>query len=173
MSILKAAVFGCFVAANAFALQLDFESMSCDFTQSVQSGKKVAVYSGTVIVKKPLKALWSYKKPIKKEVYVGKNEIVIFEPEIDQATVQKNKSGFAIEEILKNAKQKNAKQYEAVIDGTKITFELKDGFFDRLEYEDNLANSVTIKLTGCKKNIKLDDGIFVFKPSASVDIINK
>ena len=72
-------------------IPLNFSSFQADFIQQIDDeSKKIVKYYGKVYAKKPKTALWKYTKPIKKDVYINDNAVVIVEPELEQVIMQKN-----------------------------------------------------------------------------------
>ena len=54
----------------------NISSFEADFTQSVTDDKrKKLTYKGHVRASKPQNALWNYKQPVAKDIYIITNEI--------------------------------------------------------------------------------------------------
>ncbi len=70
-----------FCALNLNAGPLDFETLSADFTQSVQSGEAMIKYTGNFKTTKN-HAFWHYQSPNLKDIYFSLDRIVIIEPEL-------------------------------------------------------------------------------------------
>ncbi|MFK0449314.1 LolA-like outer membrane lipoprotein chaperone, partial [Campylobacter jejuni] len=66
-----------------FALELNFNTFSSNFTQIVKSKNSTLSYSGHFILSKD-QAYWSYDTPSKKEIYINKNQVTIVEHDLEQ-----------------------------------------------------------------------------------------
>lgn len=160
------------LAANLFALSFDYETFEATFTQTVKnkSGKKIE-YTGKIAAKKPDMALWEYKKPIKKSVYINKDEVIVYEPLLSQAKYLKKKSSVSLESILKNAKKEGENLYSAKDGDVVYKFSVSNDMIERLTYKDSLDNEAEILFSSRKKNVNLPTSTFVFNPPADTDII--
>lgn len=161
------------LSLSLFALNLEFESFSADFIQTVTNEhKKSIVYSGSLTVKKPDKALWSYKKPIKKDLYLNASQIIVFEPDLAQAVYMTKKSVPNISEMIKSAVDIGGGRYKT--NGSKIVFfTMKDAIPHTISYRDDMDNSVEIVLSNQKKNPAVANSFFEFKPTADIDIVKQ
>ena len=72
---------------------IKFSTLSAEFTQSVATEKSTLSYGGKLYLKKPDKALWVYTKPVLKEIYITKNQVIVHEPKLKQATITNYKEG--------------------------------------------------------------------------------
>ncbi len=66
-----------------FALDLNFNTFSSNFTQIVKSKNSTLSYSGHFILSKD-QAYWSYDTPSKKEIYINKNQVTIVEHDLER-----------------------------------------------------------------------------------------
>jgi outer membrane lipoprotein carrier protein len=157
-----------------FALNIDFDSFSADFTQTVTNEyKKKIVYSGSLLVKKPDKAYWNYKKPIKKEVFINSGEVIVYEPELLQAVVMHKKNLPNIVEILKGAKELEGGKYRAMSGQKEMIFTMASGIPERITYKDDMDNSVEIVFKNVKKNFPAPSSLFEFKAPANIDVVKE
>ena len=62
----------------AISSALDINSFEADFNQVItdDKGKKLS-YSGHIVASKPQYALWSYKEPVKKDVYITPRYVTV------------------------------------------------------------------------------------------------
>lgn len=79
-----------------FAIEID--SFESSFIQTItnDSNKKIE-YFGKLYFKKPIKILWRYEKPIKKDIFITENRVTIIEPELEQITISEN---FEVKNII-------------------------------------------------------------------------
>jgi outer membrane lipoprotein carrier protein len=151
-----------FPFSSLFAgILLDISSFEADFTQQIDDKEnKVVIYKGKVYAKKPQTALWRYTHPVRKDVYINTNKVLIIEPELEQAIVRKIKDDFDFFHLLEEAKKVGPNKYEAKYKGKKfqLFFDGKD--IQKLTYIDDFDNLVTIKFTHQNYNTPLDEKIF-------------
>ncbi|MEA3228286.1 MAG: LolA-like outer membrane lipoprotein chaperone, partial [Campylobacterota bacterium] len=91
---------------SVFASFEDIYSFQADFLQTVTDDKnKVLTYDGNISASKPQNALWNYKNPVNKSVYINSDSVTIVEPEIEQVIIKKLESSFNFFNMLKNSKK--------------------------------------------------------------------
>ena len=150
-----------FVGSLAFA---DFTTMlnfQADFTQTIQDDhNKTLSYKGDVIATQPAYALWKYKTPVIKSVYVLRNKVVMIEPELEQAIIKTMQSSFDFFTLLKSAKKVSKDHYEAMFENVKYTILTKGNIVKTIQYEDEFENTITIKFTHQQVNQRIDLNVF-------------
>ncbi|WP_200762261.1 LolA-like outer membrane lipoprotein chaperone [Nitrosophilus alvini] len=159
--------------ANFLFASLNIFTFKSDFSQKVkdESGK-IIEYKGKLYFKKPMKVLWIYKQPLKKEIYILRNEVVIIEPELEQVTISRLREAINIIEILQNAKKIDKNRYQASYNEQKFEiFTDESGNLKKIEFEDKLGNSVEIVFLNPKKNIDIDEKIFEYRIDPTFDVI--
>ncbi|MBD3796329.1 MAG: outer-membrane lipoprotein carrier protein LolA [Campylobacterales bacterium] len=150
-----------FFGASAFADITDMKSFQASFEQKITDDKnKEIVYKGTIEASQPRYALWNYKDPIKKSVYVLKNKVVMIEPDLEQAIIKTINSNFDFFSLLKSAKEIKKDLYTATFENIKYTIHTKDMTIVSINYVDEFENKVTILFTDQKVNKKIDLNIF-------------
>jgi len=90
--------------SSLFAAFENIHSLSATFSQEVDSGSSKILYRGKIFLKEPNYALWKYAEPIPKEVYLYREKLVVFEPDLEQATVSNIRENLDIFSILRNSK---------------------------------------------------------------------
>ena len=153
--------------------KIEISSFESDFKQTVkdETGKTIK-YFGKLYFKKPLKVLWKYKKPIKKEIYIVDDRVVIIEPELEQITITHFGETKNIIDILNKAKYVDKNRYEAIYHKQKFYIFLDDKKkLKKIRFKDKLENEVEIIFLKPKQNIDLDDSIFKYKTDPSFDIV--
>lgn len=152
------------ISIELFASLDNITSFEADFTQSVTDEKNKTIdYSGHIIASKPQNAKWSYKKPVKKDVYINSFDVTIVEPEIEQVIIRKVESNFDFFKIISNAKKIEENRYLAHYRDTKFTVVKKGYFIESISYLDEFDNKVKITFKNQKQNQNID--IKVFTPS--------
>jgi outer membrane lipoprotein carrier protein len=140
------------------------ETYEANFIQSITNpSNKVIKYYGTVALKQPNKMLWSYTQPIKKYVYMNNQNIIIDEPELEQAIYTKLENEINLLEFLNEPDLVDDK-YKLEFNGEKLI---------SIFYTDQMDNKIMIKLSNIKINNKIPDQLFQFFAPLDYDIIRK
>lgn len=152
---------------------LEINSIEAEFVQS--SKTQPIFYEGKFIASTPNLAKWEYIKPLEKIVYVSARQIISYEPMLSQVIVKKMSSTLDFIAILKNAKQDNKESdlYHSLIGDMYYTIYFKDKVPQRIEYQDQLGESVVITLKNVKLNVKVDKKIFEFAIPSGIDVIEQ
>ncbi|GAA7500544.1 LolA-like outer membrane lipoprotein chaperone [Helicobacter pylori] len=149
------------------------QSFSANFKQ-VLKNEKPLVYYGVLKAKAPSWALWVYEKPLKKEIYMNDKEVVIYEPNLFQATITPLKEKTDFFTILKHLKKQDDGSFKTTINKTTYRLVFKDGKPFLLEFKDEMNNLVTITFSQTEINPTIADEIFVFKPKdENIDIVRQ
>jgi len=154
-----------------FAIEID--SFESSFIQTItnNSNKKIE-YFGKLYFKKPIKILWRYEKPIKKDIFITENRVTIIEPELEQITISENFEVKNIINILKNATKLSNELYLAKYNNQKYLIYLsKNGILKKIEFRDDFNNMVEILFLNPKQNIDINDSIFKIYIDPTFDII--
>ena len=159
-------------ATSLFAGFLDINSFHADFKQIVTNeDNKTLVYTGMLQAKKPQSALWLYKNPIQKSIYIQENRVIVIEPELEQVIIKNIPDNFDFFHILHNAKQINQNTYIATISSKEYTIHLTKGIISSINYSDDFGNSVQILFSKQAQNIKIQDSLFQPIIPSEYDII--
>lgn len=161
-----------FASAN-----IDFEKMEtfkANFTQTVtnESGKKIT-YDGEIFVKKSGKVLWKYQEPIKKDVYIIDQRVIIDEPELEQVVLTTLEKNIDIVTLLKNAKELKKNLYSTKLYDTEYFIIVKDDKIEKIYFKDELSNNIDIDFSNIKINAQIDDSLFMFIIPENYDVIEK
>ena len=170
---MKKALFLILFLSNLFAeIPLNFSSFQADFIQQIDDeSKKIVKYYGKVYAKKPKTALWRYTKPIRKDVYINDNAVVIVEPELEQVIMRHINGDFDIFSLLKQARKVGKNRYEANYKKTLFTLYFDGKNIQKLVYKDSFENLVTITFSNQKYDIKFDPKLFDPKYPKDYDLI--
>ncbi len=149
-------------------------SYEAAFTQTIidQDNTKI-VYSGTFWAKKPGLALWEYRSPIAKSVYINNKQVTIVEPELEQAIYKEAPESFTLFNIIKGAKKVDTQTYIKTINERPYKLKVDGDKILSLHYKDNFDNSVTIIFSAQKPDKKLDTKQFRPVISEDYDIIHQ
>lgn len=150
------------------------ETMEADFTQTIvaEDDSKI-IYKGKMFAKSPSNVLWKYTEPIIKEVYIHSNEVVIYEPKLEQVIYSDLKENLDIFFLLKQAKKVKDELYSAKILNQNYNIVTKSSIVQKISFFDSLSNKVLIEFQNIKVNEHLDEKIFTFLPPAGVDLIHQ
>ncbi|MGL2596177.1 LolA-like outer membrane lipoprotein chaperone [Helicobacter pylori] len=151
----------------------NLQSFSAHFKQ-VLKNEKPLVYYGILKAKAPNWALWVYEKPLKKEIYMNDKEVVVYEPNLFQATITPLKDKTDFFTILKQLKKQTDGSFQTTINKTTYRLVFKDGKPFSLEFKDEMNNLVTITFSQAEINPKIPNEIFVFNPKdENIDIVRQ
>jgi len=157
---------------NMLLASIEINSFEADFIQIVKESKKTIKYYGKLYFKKPMKILWKYIKPVKKEIYIVDDQVVVIEPEIEQATISHFTKTKNIIEILKKAKKIDKNTLLAKYQNQNFYIYLDNkGKLKKIVFKDKLENEIIIVFKNQKQNIKIEDKIFEYKIDPEFDII--
>lgn len=151
---------------------LDIDSFEADFNQVIidDKGKELS-YTGHIVASKPQYALWEYKEPVKKSVYIASHVVTIIEPDIEQAIVRKIDSDFDFFKMIQKAKKITNSKYIATVNSTKYTILLDNTLIKSISYLDEFENKVNINFNNQSKNGKVSKNIFIPNIPVEYDII--
>ncbi|RDU65494.1 LolA-like outer membrane lipoprotein chaperone [Helicobacter sp. MIT 14-3879] len=155
----------------SFLFGLEFSSIEADFIQNLVSdeGSDAITYKGKLIATSDSKAYWRYDSPIKKEIFVNNNKVIVYEPDLEQAIISERLNLDFLKIINTTKESKDGLISE--INGQIFKIFLKDNKPDKITYTDELDNSVEIKLENVVLNKKIDYEKFKFNIPNNTDII--
>ena len=149
-------------------------SFEAAFIQTItdEEGQKLS-YSGTLTAKEPQFALWIYKKPVNKTVYIQKGRVTMVEPEIEQVIIRDIRSDINLFSLLSNAKKVKENTYVTELEDTKVYIELHNKKIALLRYKDKFDNDVLVEFSSQKSNIIIADDLFKPNYPYEFDVIKE
>lgn len=162
-----------FVLFAIFSYGIEVSSIEANFVQS--SKTQPIFYEGKFVALTPNLAKWEYIQPLKKTVYVTQNKLISYEPMLSQVVITKINSSLDFIAILKNAKQdsKDSNLYHSLIGNVHYTLTFSNHLPQKIEYIDQLGESVVIELKDVKINTKVNKKIFEFEIPSGIDVIEQ
>lgn len=153
-------IFFAIFASISLCFALNYKNISCDFTQEVISVDKKLSYKGTFVITKT-QAFWSYTSPVIKQIYVNGDQVVILEPQLEQAIITKLKELPNLTLIMEQATKVSKNEMQAKYKNIIYNIVFKDDLPAMIYYKDEFENIVKIHL----KNVKIDQEInpLIFK----------
>lgn len=148
-----------FFLSHILATDLNFNTYSSYFTQSVKSKNSALSYSGHFTLNQE-QAYWSYDTPSKKEIYINKNQIVLVEHDLEQVVFSHLDNIPNLNEIFKKAKHLNDNQLIAKYENINYTITLKDNEIQSIAYKDEFENDILITLNHQIKNPTINPEVF-------------
>ncbi|MDF1876886.1 outer-membrane lipoprotein carrier protein LolA [Sulfurimonas sp. SAG-AH-194-L11] len=166
-----------FFSALLFTLSFgdifSMNSFEADFTQVVTNEKGNRLkYTGHIKAMKPQYALWEYRKPSTKFIYVNKNRVMIIEPDLEQVIVKELHNSIDFFKIIKNATKIDKYTYTTNLQSVQYTIHISDSQLKSIEYKDQLDNSVSIDFTNHIINKNMDAKEFTLTIPLNYDVIN-
>ncbi|MDR1975669.1 MAG: LolA-like outer membrane lipoprotein chaperone [Campylobacteraceae bacterium] len=155
-----------------------FKSISSDFTQTIKSSENDTIkYSGSFQATSEGDnnfALWHYKTPIIKKIYFANNDVIILEPDLEQAVITTVDEIPDISHVLNEALKANKltnKEITVNIANVdyKISFQKNTPF--KIAYTDALDNKIEILLRNTILNTNIDKRTFQAEIPTNYDIV--
>ncbi len=161
------------LGAMLCAVENELFSFSADFNQSIKDEhNKTITYEGSVITKRPNFALWHYKKPVNKKIYVYHDVVTVIEPEMEQAIIKRVTDNIDIFTIINNAAKIDANHAEAHYNDQKFLLTFNNNhLLSSIFYRDELDNKVTINFSKQRSNLEINSTLFKATIPQSYDII--
>jgi outer membrane lipoprotein carrier protein len=154
------------------AFDTDLQSFHAHFVQTItDENNKSIVYRGTLWAQRPDSALWHYRKPVEKSIYIRSGEVVVIEPDLEQAIVRRLNEDIDFLEILSRARKSGPELYEAQYGSQTFFIALQGDVVDAISYHDSFDNDVTITFSDQKQNTPIDPERFRVSIPPSYDII--
>lgn len=166
-------VFSFLVPLSLFGAPKDLTSFHAAFTQTIlDDTKKKIIYQGEVWASTPQNALWVYKKPIQKSVYINGSKLTLIEPQLEQATIKTLDNEIDFLQIIKKAKLISGSKYSATLKGQTYFIDFSNDILSSISYSDDYENQVIIKFSNSEQNKVIDGSRFKVTIPADFDIIN-
>ena len=154
----------------AFIYAKPVESFTSSFTQTITSEQNDSVvYEGAVYFKAD-RALWHYKIPNEKLIYIHPETVTVVEPELEQAIISSHNEIRRMQSLLDDWLEDGEKVIQ--YDGIKYLVIFKDGLPQSINYLDTLENRVSIKLSNIQIGKSIDTQLFIPQIPQEFDIIN-
>ena len=153
----------------------NIKTIKTSFVQKIKNtANSVIIYKGEMFAKKENNlALWIYDKPVHKEIYYRDGDIVIIEPELEQATFAKLDKVPNIITLLKKAKKVSQNTLVTTFKDTKYTIKTDHEKIKEISYKDEMQNKVSISFINPKINTNINDSRFIYQIPAGYDILKQ
>jgi len=149
-------------------------TFSADFEQRITDDQnKSIVYTGHMQAKRPNMARWDYQTPVEKQLFIREHQVVILEPELEQAIIRNVSSDIDIFTIISKATKISDEMYLAEYRDMEFILKIKDGVIQAISYEDVFENSIVLTFSQQRVNKMIDDEIFQALIPADFDILRE
>jgi outer membrane lipoprotein carrier protein len=150
---------------SLFANKQHINTLEANFIQKVTNpSNKTITYKGKIYIRQPNQMLWIYTTPIIKNVYMVGQQIIMVEPELEQAIFTSLTKEINLIELINNP-SKVDKKY-------KLGYN-KDGVIKSISYKDEVDNNILIEFINIKVNGYIKNSIFFTNIPDDYDIIRK
>ena len=150
---------------SLFANEKHINTLEANFIQKVTNpSNKTITYKGKIYIRQPNQMLWIYTTPIIKNVYMVGQQIIMVEPELEQAIFTSLTKEINLIELINNP-SKVDKKY-------KLGYN-KDGVIKSISYKDEVDNNILIEFKNIKVNGHIKNSIFFTNIPDDYDIIRK
>ncbi len=176
MKFVKLFLFLTFSAGTLFASIGDLSTFSADFKQTITNEQnRTITYEGKVYAaKEENSALWEYRKPVVKKIYYRNGEIIIVEPELEQAIYAKLNKIPNLLKLLKEAREISPGLFETEFNHIRYRIRLNnEGKVEKISYIDELSNRVVITFSNQKQNRYIDRKRFICQIPSGYDILQQ
>jgi len=171
---MKRLLFLALLSVSAQANIDTLEYFKADFIQNiVDDQNKTITYKGHVQAAKPQYALWEYRSPVDKKVYILPHKVVVIEPELEQAIVKKIGDNFDFFSLIKHAKKIDASHYLANFKEKNYFITMNGNILVSIQYKDEFDNSVSIDFKNAEINKKIEKKIFTPQIPEDYDLIRE
>jgi len=151
------------LSSLAFSNIDNISFFEADFQQNITDDKgKVLSYRGHIKAMKPQYALWSYKVPVLKDIYIEPRKLTIIEPELEQVIIKHINSDFDFFSMIEHAKKIDNNTYTANFKETQFKIRISDSKkIESISYKDEFENDVKIEFKKQIQNRKIDKNEFL------------
>jgi len=171
---MKKLILSAVLTLNCYANIENLQYFEADFTQNItDDNNKTIKYEGHIKAAKPQYALWEYKTPINKQVYILPTQVVVIEPDLEQAIVKKLSRSFDIFTLIKKAKKVDKNTLVATFQNTTYTIKLNKDVIETISYVDEFENNVKIDFRNESENKKIPLTAFEPKIPEDYDLIKE
>jgi outer membrane lipoprotein carrier protein len=172
------------------------QSMKANFSQSTfnNHGKVTQKTTGDMALQRPGKFRWNVTKPMPQLIIANQHKLWIYDPDLEQVTIRAfnetsndapalllshdNASldqSFTVTTMTKNAEGKwfllTPKKKGEMFESIQMGF--VNNQIHEMRLQDNLGSNTVIQFQGIQANPQLASSLFVFKPSAKIDVIDE
>jgi outer membrane lipoprotein carrier protein len=153
---------------------LNIHSFVATFTQTITTPNDVVTtYKGSIALQEPYLAKWEYNYPIDKSIYIHNLDVVMVEPDLEQAIMSRMEQSINLFLILKKATKVSPTSLEATYQDRTYTIQIRNNFIQSISYTDELDNRVLIAFSNQINNKKLDSSTFKYHIPPFYDIIKQ
>ncbi|MDR1614154.1 MAG: LolA-like outer membrane lipoprotein chaperone [Campylobacteraceae bacterium] len=153
-------------------------SIASDFTQIIKNSENDTIkYSGNFQAMSEGAnnfAFWNYKTPLIKKIYFVNNDVIILEPDLQQAVITNIDEMPDISHILSEAVKANKqtnKEIKTNFNDTNYTISFQNGTPVKISYTDTMENKIEILLHNTLLNVNIDKLSFRADIPMDYDII--
>lgn len=169
------------------------KSLQADFTQTVQDnrGQIVETSSGALVIQRPDKFRWDYRKPHEQVIVSDGERLWLYDPELEQVTVRRLEQSLVgtpagllagSEDLRKSFEVERVEELRgwtfidlapkrADTDFKKVRLGLRDGELGSMALTDKLGQTTALEFSAFKRNPALPAARFRFTPPSGVDVI--
>ena len=171
----------------------DVQTLQADFYQyqPLDDGSRRDESRGIVSLMAPDRFRWHYQKPEEQLIIATGDEILIYDPDLEQVTIKPQRSDHSPLYVLFNpdvieqhyhlleSRRDNGllwitlapKQADDAIRKAMLGIDAKNNRLATIHLLDNLNQTVVFEFTNIRRNPELDAALFQFTPPEGVDIV--
>ncbi|SRR5579885_1216167 len=173
------------------------QSMRANFTQTIYDnrGKAIQKSYGRMAMQRPGKFRWEVTRPIPQLIIANGTKLWIYDPDLQQLTIRSLEKAagetpalllshvgnvldndFTVKTLQKNSPKWNwfaltPKNQGNMFDSIQMGFVNKQ--IQEMRLADNLGHTTVIQYQNIQTNVNIPASLFVFKPTAKIDVIDE
>jgi len=172
-------------------------SMKANFTQTIYDnhGKATQKSYGRMAMVRPGKFRWDVTKPVPQLIIANETKLWIYDPDLEQVTIRSLKktagespalllshdntnieNNFAVAYMQRDTSNSRwfsltPKQRDNMFESVQMGF--TNNQIQEMRLKDNLGHTTVIQFQNMQLNASLPASLFLFKPSAKIDVIDE
>ncbi len=163
-----------FSFTSLFGFMDTINSLSTDFEQQITDDQNATIiYKGHMQAKRPNMAFWDYKTPVEKQLFIREHQVVILEPELEQAIIKNVSSDVDIFTIISKATLIMDDTYLAYYRDMEFIIKVNGNVIQSISYEDAFENSIVLTFSNQHINATIEDDAFKALIPADFDILRE
>lgn len=146
---------------TTYADIFNITSFEADFKQNItDENNKTITYTGSLKALKPNYALWHYKTPIEKSVYIDTKTLTVVEPELEQVLIKHIDEKLDFFTILQKAQKREENLYTTEYKNMEIVIKTESNKILSLGYKDEFDNIVELTFENQIENAPIEEKLF-------------
>jgi outer membrane lipoprotein carrier protein len=145
----------------AFAVTDTLKSFDADFEQRItDENNRTVVYTGHLWAETANRARWEYRTPVTKTIIIQNRNVLMVEPDLEQAVVRTLDEEIDFFSILSRAQKVSQNQYEAQYRSQRYEIGLDGTLVESIRYRDGFDNRIELRFSHQKQNTPIAPAVY-------------